>query len=209
MMNTGDVIDRLAQTLFGAARRAVLALLYGHADEEFYLRQVVRLTGVGVGPVQREVRALVQAGIILRRVHGHQVFFRANPSCPIFPELRGIVTKTVGAADALRAALAPLARQISVAFIYGSVARGTEAKTSDIDVMVIGRVPFANASDAASPVQEQLNREVNVTVYPVREFREKVRAGHHFVRAVLKGSKTYLIGDQNELSRVASVRLAG
>ncbi|MEO0108450.1 MAG: nucleotidyltransferase domain-containing protein [candidate division WOR-3 bacterium] len=208
-MNTDGVEDRLAQTLFGTTRRAVLGLLYGHADEEFYLRQIVRLTGVGIGPVQREVRALTQSGIILRRVRGHQVFFRANPDCPLFAELRSIVTKTVGVAGALRAALAPLAGQIAVAFIYGSVARGTETRLSDIDVMVIGSVDFADVSDALSPVQERLNREVNVTVYSRREFREKARAGHHFIGAVLKGNKTYVIGDENELNRVASVRLVG
>ena len=201
--------DGLSQTLFGAARRAVLALLYGHADEEFYLRQVVRMTGMGVGPVQREVRALVQAGIIRRRVNGHQVYFRANPDCAIFAELRSIVTKTIGAGDELRAALQPLEDGIRVAFIYGSVARGSETGRSDIDLMVIGSVAFAAVSDAITPAQERLNREINVTVYPVREFREKAKTGHHFVSEVLKGDKTFLIGDRNELSRVASVRLAG
>jgi len=201
--------DGLSQTLFGAARRAVLALLYGHADEEFYLRQVVRMTGMGVGPVQREVRALVQAGIIRRRVNGHQVYFRANPDCAIFAELRSIVTKTIGAGDELRAALQPLEDGIRVAFIYGSVARGSETGRSDIDLMVIGSVAFAAVSDAITPAQERLNREINVTVYPVHEFRKKAKTGHHFVSEVLKGDKTFLIGDRNELSRVASVRLAG
>lgn len=201
--------DDLSRTLFGAARRGVLALLYGHADEEFYLRQVVRLTGVGVGPVQREVRALAAAGIIRRRVHGRQVYFRANADCSIFAELRSIVTKTVGVGDALRAALRPLKGRIRVAFVYGSVARGTETGRSDIDLMVIGRVSFEDISDAVNPAQERLSREVNVTVYSVREFREKTKAGHHFISEVLKGDKTFLIGNQDELSQVASVRLAG
>lgn len=193
----------MSRTLFGAARRSVLALLYGHADEEFYLRQVVRMTGMGVGPIQRELRALAKAGIIRRRVHGHQVFFRANPDCPIFAELRGIVTKTVGAGDVLRAALQPLAQRIRVAFIYGSVARGAETGRSDIDVMVIGDVGFWEVSDAVTPAQDGLNREVNTTVYSVREFQEKARAGHHFVSEVLRGDKVFLIGDNSELGRVA------
>jgi predicted nucleotidyltransferase len=202
-MDTQVSLDGLSQTLFGAARRAVLALLYGHADEEFYLRQIVRMTGMGVGPIQREVRALAQAGIIRRRVHGHQVYFRADASSPIFTELRGIVTKTVGAGDQLRAALQPLKDRLRVAFIYGSVARGTENGRSDIDVMVIGDVTFAEVCDAVTPTQDALNREVNVTVYPVREFQEKARAGHYFVSEVLRGDKVFLIGDKNELGRVA------
>jgi len=202
-MDTPVFFDSLSQTLFGAARRAVLALLYGHADEEFYLRQIVRMTDMGIGPIQREVRALARAGIIRRRVHGHQVYFRADASSPIFAELRSIVTKTVGAGDALRAALQPLAERIRVAFIYGSVARGTENGRSDIDVMVIGDVTFADVCDAVTPAQDNLSREVNVTVYPLLEFREKARAGHHFVSEVLRGDKVFLIGDKNELGRVA------
>jgi len=122
-MSTNFVDSELSAALFGQIRRAILALLYGHPSQSYYLRQLVRSTGVALGAAQREVQRLSEAGIIRRTVSGHQVFYQANPDCPIFAELKGLMIKTTGVAEVLRAALAPLAAQIRVAFIYGSVAK--------------------------------------------------------------------------------------
>jgi hypothetical protein len=48
------------------------------------------------------------------------------------------------------------------------------------------------------------NREINPTVYPVEEFRTKQAAGHHFIKSVLEGNKVFLIGDENDLAKLAS-----
>ncbi|MGB9006568.1 MAG: nucleotidyltransferase domain-containing protein, partial [Candidatus Aminicenantales bacterium] len=78
-------------TLFGKVRRAILSVLLGHADEAFYLRQIVRTTGFGLGPVQRELKLLTDSGIIRRTVRGRQVYFQANPECLIFHEIKNVV----------------------------------------------------------------------------------------------------------------------
>jgi hypothetical protein len=57
--------------------------------------------------------------------------YQANASAPIFEELRGLVLKTSGLVDVLRAALAPLAAEIDQAFVYGSVAKGKDTAKSD------------------------------------------------------------------------------
>ena len=103
----------------------------------------------------------------------------------------------------LRAALAPLAERARVAFIYGSMAKGTERRASDVDVMVIGDASFAEVSDALSKVQEAIGREVNPSVYAPADFRSKLAAKHHFLRNVLKSEKIFLIGDERELGRLA------
>jgi predicted nucleotidyltransferase len=131
------------------------------------------------------------------------VYFQANPESPIYAELRGLVVKTAGVADALRTALAPLAERIQVAFIYGSVARGKERRASDVDVMVIGEVSFAETSEALGEAQKSIGREVNPSVYAPADFRAKLVAKHHFLRSVLKGDKIFLIGDDRELARLA------
>jgi len=165
--------------------------------------QLIQHAGLGRGSVQRELEFLARAGIARRTVHGRQVYFQANPACPIFPELRSLVVKTSGVADVLRAAFAPLASRIRVAFVYGSVARGEERRASDVDVMVVGEATFSEVVDALASAQDALGREVNPTVYPPDEFRAKINAKHHFLVTIIKGDKLFLIGDQRELGRLA------
>ena len=190
--------------LFGATRRAVLALLFGHPEESYYLRQIARVTGLGLGAVQREVNRLCAAGIIRRTARGHQVYFQANEQNPVFPELKGLVAKTVGIADTLRSALVPLAPKIQWAFIYGSFARNEDRPGSDVDLLVIGGVEFESLVSALQPAQQTLAREVNPTVYPLREFRSKLRTKHHFLTTVMHAPKLFLIGDDVELARLGS-----
>jgi predicted nucleotidyltransferase len=194
--------------LFGRSRRAVLGLLYGHPDQEFYLRQVIRAAGGGVGGIQRELGQLTEAGILRRTVRGKQVFFRANADCPVFEDLKALVAKTSGAADVLRTALAPLSDRIRVAFVFGSLARAEQKAASDVDLMVVGAVAFTEVVAAMADAQARLRREVNPTVYPPEEFCGKLSAGHHFLRNVLKREKIFLVGDERELARLAEERVA-
>lgn len=198
----------LAATLFGKTRRAMLAQFYSHPDEAFYVRQLIRAVRGGLGAVQRELKELTQAGIIQRQVRGHQVYYQANPRCPIYAELRGIVLKTAGVGDVLCGHLAPLAGRIRAAFVYGSVARGEEKEGSDIDLMVIGDVSFGDIVTALGPAQNALGREINPTVYSADEFHKKAAAKHHFVTTVIKGPKLFVLGEERELTRLVKERLA-
>jgi uncharacterized protein len=205
-LNTEIMVNRdcLSETLFGKTRRSVLAILYGHVDESFYLRQLARVAGGGMGAVQREVKALSAAGIIVRTGKGRQTYYQANPVCPIFGELKSIIMKTAGMSDLVKVALTPLAERIQIAFVYGSLVRGEENSRSDVDIMIVGDVTFAEVVESLSPVQQKINREINPTVYPVDEFQSKLAAGHHFIKSVYEGEKLFLIGDKHELARLAA-----
>jgi uncharacterized protein len=187
----------LSDTLFGRTRGAVLAVLYGHAGESYYLRQLARMTGIALGPVQRELRQLVDAGLVTKRIQGTQTLFTANSSSPIFAEMRSIVAKTVGMHDVLLTALSPLKSKIDIAFIYGSVARSGETAQSDIDLMVVGTARFADVVERIADVQKTLNREINPTVYTAKEFSNKLRG--NFLKTVLGGKKLFIIGDEDDL----------
>ena len=191
---------KLATSLFGKTRKAILALFYSNPDESYYLRQVVRFSGLGMGVVNRELLSLTEAGILNREAKGQEIYYTANRNCPIFNEIQGLVVKTFGVADVLRAALAPLAERIKAAFIYGSFADGTQNHASDVDVMVIGEVSFTEVVEALTPAQEKLRREINPTVYPPEEFGKKLAAGHHFLSSVIKGEKIFLVGSERELA---------
>jgi predicted nucleotidyltransferase len=193
----------LCSGLFGKTRQAVLALLYGRADSSFYTKQVLDAVKTGRGTVQRELKNLTDTGIIIREVQGRQVYYRANEKCPIFNELKSIVRKTFGVADVLRQSLAPKADEVRLAFIFGSVARSADDRKSDIDLIVVGKISFGEVVSLLSHAEEKLGREVNPVVYPVAEFRKKVKEDHHFVKTVLEDEKIFLIGDENELRRLA------
>jgi predicted nucleotidyltransferase len=194
----------LSRILFGKTRGAILALLFGRPDEKFYLRQVVRASGYGLGPVQRELKLLTGAGIIRRTQSGRQVYFQANRESPVFPELKSLVAKTVGVGDALRRALAPMKPLIRVAFIFGSTAHGEEKPGSDIDLLIVGQVSFSDVVLNLQAPQNALGREINPTVYSSAEFRAKLREKHPFVTSVIDGKKIYVIGDEGELERLAA-----
>lgn len=190
--------------LFGKTktRRAILSLLYGHADESYYLRQIVRMTRFGLGPIQRELKQLTDVGIIRRSESGHQVYYQANLNSPVFKELKSLITKTIGMADTIHNTLVPLADRINFAFIYGSIARGREKPQSDIDLLVVGNVSFSEVVRALRGAQDTLGREINPTVYPAEEFRTRVAEGHYFIKDVLSGEKIFVIGDEHELKRL-------
>jgi DNA-binding transcriptional ArsR family regulator len=200
--------EHLSAALFGKARRAILALLFGHPDESFYLRQVIRAAGTGQGAVQRELKRLSEAGVIKRVVRGRQVFYQANRQCAVFDELLGLVAKTIGAAEILRAALAPMADRVLIALIHGSFARGEQRQGSDVDLLVVGKVTFAEVVSALGPSQEKICREINPLVYPPAEFKKKMRLGHHLLQNIVGGPKIFLIGDDRDLARMAEKWLA-
>jgi uncharacterized protein len=192
-------IHDVGSVLFGRARRLILGWLLGHPDDTFFLRQLVRQTGLSPGSVQRELAALVSAGLVKRTTQGRQVYFQADSESPVFGELRSLFLKTAGVADVLREGLRPLKERIVAAFVFGSAARGELRNNSDIDVLVVGDVSFGEVVVALSEAQRVLGREVNPTVYPVGEFREKLRNGHHFLNAVLSEPYVLVIGDRDEL----------
>lgn len=197
----------LGDVLFGGTRGGVLALLYGRTDQSFYTRQIARDVGASVGAVQRELGTLAKIGLIVRRSSGNRVFYQANGSSPVFPEMRGLINKTLGVVGVLRSTFQPLSKRIVVAFVYGSMARQEETAQSDIDVMVVGEVKLEDVLSCLSGVETALGRPVNATVYSIAEFRSKLASGNHFVNSVLKGNKVFLVGEEDELRKVGRVRL--
>lgn len=198
----------LADLLFGAYRRDALALLLLHPNTALHVREIARVTGKAPGTLLRELDRLADAGILLRKPVGNLVQFQANDRCPIYEDLRNILKKTAGVADVLRAALESLKGRIRIAFVYGSVARGDERDGSDLDVMIVGDVTFAEVIGALAPLHESLRREVNPNVYPPAEFAAKLAAREPFLQRVVADTKIFLIGTENDLGEFGSNRQA-
>ena len=185
--------------LFSEAVQGVLAAVTLQPDRQWYLSDLAAHLGVRPSTLQRALRELVGSGFLVRTRSGNRVYYRADPDCPILPEIRGIMSKTLGIAPLLREALSPLREDISVAFIHGSVAENREESGSDVDLIVVGKVRPSRLAMALRQGREALAREVNPTVYSLKEFAEKLAKGHHFLAAVMKKPKVFLIGNENEL----------
>jgi len=183
--------------LFGKTRQAVLALLYGRTDTSFYTKQVLDAVKSGRGTVQRELKNLTDSGIIIREVQGRQVYYRANEKCPIFNELKSIVSKTFGLADVLREALAPLEEQIAFALVYGSMASGQATSASDIDLLVVGDIDETMLHRALSEAENRLGRPVNYTLMSQAEFDKKRSQKGGFLDRVLTKQKIMILGYAN------------
>ena len=196
----------LGTLFFGAYRRQVLTLLLLHPGESFHLREIARITNTQPGTLRRELAPLADAGVLQREKLGNQVRYKADPACPIYDELRGILKKTAGVADVLREALAPFVDQITVALVYGSVARGDERRASDIDLLIVGSITFDDAVQALYPCQEQLRREINPTVYTPAEFAKK--ASGSFLSRVLENQKLFVLGTEHDIRKLSAHRKA-
>lgn len=181
-------------------RRRLLAVLCMRAGQWFHLRELERLTAAAsVGSLKKELDLLAGVGLLKIRKVGNQTQFCVNEDHPVYPELRGLVRKSIGLVDVVCGALAPLSQQISVAFVYGSLAQGTDTPHSDVDVMILGDVSFADAVNALYDSQTTLGREINPKLMTLVEWQTRKAAGDSFVLDVLSKPKLFVMGGPNEL----------
>ena len=190
----------LVDALFSGTQQKVLAWLFGQPGRSFYATELIGLANAGSGAVQRELARLAQSGLVTARAVGNQKHYQANPESPIFAELCGIVQKTVGLAEPLRDALAPLAPRIRAAFVYGSVAKRQDTAASDIDLMLISDdVAYGDLYAALETLSTRLGRTVNPTLYTAQELAKRVKRKEAFVTRVLAQPKIWLIGGEDAL----------
>ncbi|MDE2417649.1 MAG: transcriptional regulator [Burkholderiales bacterium] len=190
----------LADALFPKVRQRVLAVLFGTPDRSYYANEVIALAQSGTGAVQRELADLSAAGLLTVSKQGNQKHYQANASAPVFAELRSLVLKTMGLADVLRTALAPLAAQIDAAFIYGSVARQQDTAHSDVDVMVVSNaLGYGEVFGALESATASLGRKINPTLYTPADWAKRVHNDNAFVTRVWQQPKIWLIGSEEKL----------
>jgi hypothetical protein len=155
----------------------VLSLLYGHPDDSFYLRQIVRATGAGLGPIQRELKQLTAVGILCRTVKGNQVYYQANPNSPVFPELKNLISLFDSSSPSQASGIPHISvsqgkinafckrHHIRKLSLFGSVLRDDFRQESDIDVLVEfepGHVPGFAIIGMEKELSEILGRKVDL-----------------------------------------------
>jgi predicted nucleotidyltransferase len=189
-----DHADNVAAVLFGKTRQVVLSLLLEQPEKSWYLRELARQTGISPGALQKELTQLHGADLLHRTEDGNRVLYRANTQHPVFSELQSLVRKTCGLPAQIQRALLPLAASIRYLAIYGSIAKGTQHARSDIDLLLVGTLPFEQAVGAIAAVEERLGREISIRLFSQEEFRQRRDSADGFVMGILDGERIDLIG---------------
>ena len=193
--------DPLLEALFTSrARIEVLKLFFLRSSGRHYVREIAALTDQPVRAVQRELARLEQTGLLVSTVEGNRKYFQANRNALIFMDLRSLLAKTAGFAEAFRERLQKKAASIDAAFIFGSFAQGTETTESDIDLLVIGRLSGRELSRMLAPLKNELGREINPITITPDEFVERVEQKEPFILSVIEEPKIYILGGGDELA---------
>ena len=193
----------LATALFTRTQQQLLSLLFGQPQRSFYLRELIERAGIGRGTVQRELEKMTTAELISVKKIGNQKHYQANPQCPIYEELSSIVRKTFGIVNVIRRALLPIDKDIDYAFVYGSIAKGTENAKSDIDLMLIGnKLNYGDVMDLLIPVEGILGRPVNPSIYTAKQIGHKLKSENSFISRAMKQDKLWIKGGQDDIKGI-------
>jgi predicted nucleotidyltransferase len=204
-MGTNSEVVSLSDALFSKVQQRVLALIFGHPERSFYTSEIMRIVNSGVGAVERELAKLERSGLVSIQRIGNQKHYRANSAAPIFAELRGLVEKTVGVAEPIRKSLQPCADRIKSAFVYGSVATGTDTARSDIDLMVIGDdLNYSDLYTAAQNVTTTLGRKLNPLFVSERDWHRKASDSGSVFNKISRSPKIFIIGSEEDLHEWAA-----
>ena len=194
-------MNQLAELLSSRGRAEIFRLLFGPVGGELHVRELERRTGLSDATVRQELKKLSRLGVVEARRDGNRAYYRANDAHPLYPDIRNLVLKTSGLTDVLREALDG-AGDIELAFVFGSIASNTAKAHSDIDLMVVGTIGMRQLSKRLSGLEAKLGREVNPHVLTPEEFARRVGERDHFITAVLKGSRLFVVGGEDELRRL-------
>lgn len=183
-------------------RAEIFRLLFTTCDAELHVRELARRSKLNESSLRQELAKLKGLDLVASRRDGNRVYYRANQDHPVYPDIRGLVLKTIGLVEVIRRALEPA--DIAVAFVFGSVAAGKESAHSDVDLMVIGNIGLRMLSSHLSEISSQVGREINPHVMTEVEYRKRLKAKDHFATHVLSGPKLFVRGTANDFEAMAN-----
>jgi len=190
----------ISDALFTKSQQQVLGLLYANPQQSMYTNEIVRLANMGRGTITRELNRLVSAGLLTVSKTGNQLHYQANSENPVYPELLGIVRKTFGLVDAIRAALIDFDEEIELAFVYGSMAKGEDTAQSDVDLFVVSdRITYTELMDVLSKAGDALSRTINPSIYSSQDINKKLKAKNAFITRVMEHPRIWLKGSDNDI----------
>ena len=192
----------IASSLFSDSQAKLLPWLFGQPERSYHLSELRRLTALGSASLQRELNRLVNSQLVQSTRVGNLRCFQANPQSPVYTELVALTRKTMGAAPLLQQALEPMAASISNAFIFGSVAKGTDTANSDVDVLLVSEgLLLSDILQVLLPIETLLGRKINPTCYTPSEYAKRLAEPDSFLNRILAQPTLPLIGEAHAPQR--------
>jgi len=193
-----DHMRILSEILSSKVRAEVFRLLFGLTNNALHVREIERRSGFAIGTIQTEMKKLYKLDLVLKKRDGNRLYYSANQQHPIFSDIHSLVVKTVGLIDILKNVFAG-EKSIRTAFIFGSIAEGSEKADSDIDLMVIGEIGLRSLSLLLQGLAEKFGREINPYVLTPHEYHLRISNNEHFISQVLVSPKLFIIGADSDL----------
>ena len=192
----------IASALFTPAQQKLLGLLFVRVNEGFHLNEIMRLTGLGSASAQRELKRLHESGLIVSERIGNVRQFRPNKENLVYPELASLVKKTFGLVSVLNSALAPMRKQLSVAFVCTTV-KEAEDSTAPVELLLIGEnTTYGELLNRLPLAERLLRRKINPNLYSVDDFQRRLREQQPFILKMLGDRKVFVLGDDTDLDNI-------
>ncbi len=190
----------LEELLSSRVRAEIFRLLFDGNQREMHVRAIERNATVSFAAIRQELQKLAQFELVRPRRDGNRLYYSAHPDHPLYPEITGLVAKTLGYLTLLQKALDDPA--IELAFVFGCMAEGREKPASDVDLAVIGATGMRGLTALLSGIEKRIGREINPHTFTAREFSQRAEGGDHFVTQLLAGAKIFVKGGENDLKRI-------
>ena len=199
-------MDTLSQILSSRTRAEIFKLLFGIKEEELHIREIARRTKLNDRTIRQELNKLLKLDLVFSRKDSNRVYYRANKTNPLYPDIHSLVLKSAGLRDVLWDALND--KSIKIAFVFGSISEGRETSESDVDLFVIGSMGMRKISTLLSGTTDKIRREINTHVMSEDEIKKRYVSKDHFINNVIKSKKLFIIGNEDDLKAVVGKRLA-
>jgi len=194
-------MDVLTQIFSSKVRAAIFCHLFGVIAVESHMREIQRVVGCTIGPIQSELKKLLALQLVKIRRNGNRLYYRANQEHQLYPDIRSLVLKTAGMGDYLKELFSGR-DDIETAFIFGSMASGEDTPASDIDLMVIGTIGLRALSSVLTDFKARVGRELNPHVFTQEEFTIRRKNREHFITTVLSSPRLFVKGTDDDLTQM-------
>jgi len=194
-------MDILSQILSSKVRAGIFQHLFGVNAVELHMREIQRVVGCTIGPIQSELKKLLALQLVTARRNGNRLYYRANQDHQLYPDIRSMVLKTSGMGDYLHEVFSCL-EDVEVAFIFGSIASGEDTTASDIDLMVIGTISLRALTAVLTDFRSRIGRELNPHVFTREEFIKRRTDGEHFISTIISSPRFFVKGTDNDLVKM-------
>jgi predicted nucleotidyltransferase len=175
-------------------RQKILAYYFTNPAKHLYVRQLASILEEDPGNISKELSRLNKEGVFIAEINGNQKHFYLNKQYPIYNELKSILFKTVGVEGQLKDVIGRI-RGVRLSFIYGSYAANKENASSDVDLLIVGKFDEDALLKEIDSAEKILGREINYNIYPVQEFKEKIKRQDSFIMNILTRPKILLKGE--------------